>query len=351
MCLTMGQADGADTGDAVSVARQTLRYEQTIRDYVRLSGGLSALRNSPSPDIGIQFNTHRERLSDTVAIAPDDGESEIDEKPNLDDLLGQLDALVGLDAVKADVRTVINFITVRRLREARGLHTPASSLHMVFQGNPGTGKTTVARLLAAIYKALGVLPCGQLVETDRSGMVASYVGQTAPKVHEIVTKALGGVLFIDEAYALTASRGETDYGHEAVDTLLKLMEDHREELIVIVAGYEGKMAEFLDSNPGLRSRFNKFLTFADYSVEQLQEIFIRLNRAMEYKPTAEALDRVRDLFASAHSKRVQEFGNARAARNLFETVVARQSNRVAAMTNPTTDDLTTIDIVDIPTTG
>ncbi|MEO7999954.1 MAG: AAA family ATPase, partial [Gemmatimonadaceae bacterium] len=262
----------------------------------------------------------------------------------------ELNELVGLESVKTDVRSLVNFVTIRKLREQRGLQVAPASLHLVFSGNPGTGKTTVARLLARIYRALGVLNTGQLIETDRSGLVASYVGQTAPKVHEIVNSALGGVLFIDEAYSLTVSRHESDYGHEAVDTLLKLMEDHRDELIVIVAGYESKMDDFLNSNPGLRSRFNKFLKFDDYSADELHDIFARLVSSSEYQLDSKSSDNARQLFAMACATRIESFGNARFARNLFETVVAHHSNRVAMLMSPTIDDLMTIKPSDIPDT-
>ena len=209
------------------------------------------------------------------------------EKPDFDELMAQLEALVGLEDVKKDVKNLVNLMKVRRLRQENQLPVPPMSLHMVFTGNPGTGKTTVARLVSGLYAAIGVLSKGQLVEVDRSGLVAGYVGQTALKTQEAVKSALGGVLFIDEAYSLS-SGGENDFGREAVETILKAMEDHREDLIVIVAGYDGPMERFLHSNPGLESRFNKYIHFPDYNGEQLMAIFKGQCEKNGYKLSPEA---------------------------------------------------------------
>ena len=260
------------------------------------------------------------------------------EKPSLEELMEQLDALVGLDEVKKDVKSLINLIKVRKLRQENDLPVPPMSLHMVFMGNPGTGKTTVARLVGGLYAAIGVLSKGQLIEVDRSGLVAGYVGQTALKTQEVIKSALGGVLFIDEAYSL-ASGGENDFGREAIETILKAMEDHRDDLIVIVAGYGGPMKKFIDSNPGLQSRFNKYFFFPDYNGEQLLAIFQKQCEKNGYKLTEESEAAAKKLFDELYEERDDNFGNGRDVRNRFEDMVVRQSNRVAAMEAPTKDDL------------
>ena len=259
-------------------------------------------------------------------------------KPSLEELMEQLDSLVGLDEVKKDVKSLVNLMKVRKLRQENGLPVPPMSLHMVFMGNPGTGKTTVARLISGLYAAIGVLSKGQLVEVDRSGLVAGYVGQTALKTQEVIKSALGGVLFIDEAYSLS-SGGENDFGREAIETILKAMEDHRDDLIVIVAGYSGPMGDFLSSNPGLESRFNKYFHFPDYTGEQLMAIFSAQCEKNGYKLTEESEKAARELFDRLYAERNENFGNGRDVRNRFEDMIVRQSNRVAAMENPGKDDL------------
>ncbi len=256
-------------------------------------------------------------------------ENEPAEAPEkLEDLLAELNGYIGLDTVKAEVNSLVNWIQVCKARGESGLPTPALSLHMVFSGNPGTGKTMIARLMARIYKTLGVLSKGQLVEVDRSGLVAGYVGQTAGKTREVIEKALGGVLFIDEAYALVG-KGENDYGQEAVDTLLKAMEDNRDDLVVIVAGYTELMTGFVHSNPGLESRFNRFIHFPDYTVDEMLAIFRMRCEKSGYALDDGAQDALRDIL-TRKSADVRGFGNARGVRNLFETAIARQADRLAA---------------------
>jgi len=245
------------------------------------------------------------------------------------------------------VRQLINFLKVQKLREEQGLKVLPASRHLVFYGNPGTGKTTVARLVSQIYRTLGVLRRGHLVETDRAGLVAGYVGQTAIKVREAATKALGGVLFVDEAYALTTG-GAGDFGQEAVETLLKLMEDHRDDLVVIVAGYTGRMQDFLDSNPGLRSRFNRHVYFDDYDERQLTSIFETFCRKADFRLTAEARSALSSVFKVLTASRDETFGNARTARNLFEATLSKQANRVVSLPRVDKEILSTVEAADIP---
>jgi AAA+ superfamily predicted ATPase len=262
-------------------------------------------------------------------------------------LIEELNSLVGLNNVKQEVTSTINQIRIQQLREQEGIASPTVSRHLVFTGNPGTGKTTVARLVSEIYYSLGLLSKGHVVETDRSGLVAGYIGQTALKVRTVVDSALGGILFIDEAYSLHAGEYQ-DFGQEAIETLLKLMEDHRGDLIVIVAGYIEKMEEFLESNPGLRSRFNKTIQFQDYSTDELCLIYRDFCRRAQYSLTPEAETAVDAGLATAYSQRGAHFGNARMVRNVFERTLARQADRLAGIESPTRDDLMTIRAEDVP---
>ena len=263
----------------------------------------------------------------------------------LEELLAELDALIGLDAVKAEVKLVANLLAVQRLRRKRGLNVPDASRHLVFTGNPGTGKTTVARLLAQIYRTLEVVEKGHLVETDRSHLVAGYVGQTATRVRETFDRAMGGVLLVDEAYALVRG-GENDFGREAIDTIVKLVEDRRDALVVIVAGYPDEMAAFVEANPGLRSRFPRTIHFPDYSTDELVAIFDQLAGKAEYRLDDEARAALR--LALDAAPRDRGFGNGRLARNLFEQAVAAQASRIVEIGEPTDAQLVTLEAADIP---
>lgn len=260
----------------------------------------------------------------------------------LGELLEELSQLVGLSNVKEEMNSLVNLIKVRKMREEYGMPQMDMSFHMVFTGNPGTGKTTVARLISAIYKELGLLSKGNLVETDRGGLVAGYVGQTALKVKEVVEKAIGGVLFIDEAYSLTNYSGGNDFGSEAIDTLVKMMEDHRENLVVIVAGYKEEMKEFLVSNTGLVSRFNKFFEFADYNTEELIDILCVMARKVDMVLCEEALEEVRFRLENMNSSKRAIFGNARGIRNVFEKIVVNQANRIVLLQEPSMESLKSI---------
>ncbi len=260
----------------------------------------------------------------------------------LDILLQELNNLVGLSQVKQEINSLINLIKVRKLREKYALPDMEMSYHMVFSGNPGTGKTTVARLVAEIYKELGVLSKGTLTETDRAGLVAGYVGQTALKVKEVVEKAIGGVLFIDEAYTLTSSEASNDFGQEALDTLVKMMEDNRDDLIVIVAGYKDEMQHFLKANTGLVSRFNKFIDFPDYSLDELIEIFHGMAYRAGFIVDEEATAALQEYLSKLDERAWTSFGNARGIRNTFEKIVVNQANRIVTYQEPTVLQLTMI---------
>ena len=259
----------------------------------------------------------------------------------------ELNSLIGLASVKTEVETLTNFIKIQQTRAAKGLKTSAVSYHCVFTGNPGTGKTTVARILAKIYKKLGVVSKGHLVETDRAGLVAEYVGQTAVKTNKIIDSALDGVLFIDEAYSLI-SGSENDFGKEAIATLLKRMEDNRDRLIVILAGYTKNMKDFIDSNPGLQSRFNRYIEFPDYSADELLQIFEANMKKYEYRFGEGAREYLQQYFENEVAHKDANFGNGRLVRNVFEKSLERQANRLAREVNLTTDRLSQIEIEDLP---
>ncbi len=256
----------------------------------------------------------------------------------LDEVMEQVNSLVGMKNIKDEIASFVNFVRIRKERELRGLPVTPLSLHSVFYGPPGTGKTTIARLLGRIYRALGLLKGGQLIETDRAGLVAGYVGQTAIKVDEIVQKAMDGVLFIDEAYTLSPAMSGNDFGQEAVDAILKRMEDHRERFAVIVAGYPDEMKRFINSNPGLKSRFSRYFYFDHYDPDELLDIFEIFAGNVEFKLSEDASEKLGKLIAVFYDRRDRTFGNGRFVRNVFEKIVERQSNRLASVT-PLTDEL------------
>ena len=261
-------------------------------------------------------------------------------KEDITELKTELEQYIGLDAVKQEVNNLINMAQIEQKRREADLPCTDMSLHMVFSGNPGTGKTTIARIMARIYHSLGILSRGHLVEVDRSGLVAGYVGQTAAKTSKVIEKALGGVLFIDEAYALNG-KSENDFGQEAIDTLLKAMEDHRDDLVVIVAGYTDLMDRFIHSNPGLESRFNRFLLFEDYTPDEMLDIFKMQCKKGCYQLSDGVEELVRDYITEENGD-PETFGNARGVRNIFEHILVAQNNRLAAMETVTKEDLMTL---------
>lgn len=283
----------------------------------------------------------------------DDIRKEIDkinQAKRLQELLEELSSLIGLEEVKVEINSLINLIKVRKMRESYCMPTMDITYHMVFTGNPGTGKTTVARLVAQIYKELGILSKGHLVEVDRSGLVAGYVGQTAMKVKEVIEKAMGGVLFIDEAYSLANKNDTNDFGSEAIDTLVKMMEDNRDNLVVIVAGYKNEMDSFLKANTGLISRFNKFVDFKDYTNEQLMDILQMLADKSGVELEEEAKEIIFHILKEMTPEKKQLFGNGRGMRNTFENIMVKQANRIVLMDMPTEEELKMIrreDVIDI----
>jgi len=264
------------------------------------------------------------------------------------ELMADLDALVGLKAVKDEIARLTSLLQIQALRAERGMPTIETSHHLVFTGNPGTGKTTVARLLSQIYRAVGVVSKGHLVETDRSMLVAGFVGQTATKTAVVLQSALGGMLLIDEAYSL-ARGGTDDFGREAIDTLVKFMEDNRDDIGIVAAGYPTEMQDFIDTNPGLKSRFTRTISFADYTDAELVTIFLSLGEKNHYSPTDDAIIKLHALLAA--QPRDAGFGNARFIRNLFEDAVGRQAQRLTALEDPTDEQLTTLIADDLAPVG
>lgn len=335
--------------EVANLSNYGLMLDNFLKQYgLYFTDGISKKKNPKSKNYRKDTKSNTPNKAGVIkqnAAATEDLELEPEE--TLEQLMEELNTLVGLKSVKQDLTNLINLVKIRKLREERGMKQPDITLHLVFSGNPGTGKTTVARLLAKIYKALGVVSEGQLVEVDRSGLVAGYVGQTATQTAEVVESAIGGILFIDEAYTLIKGGDEKDFGQEAVDTLLKLMEDNRDDLIVIVAGYTDKMEEFVNSNPGLKSRFNKYIFFNDYSGSELTEIFNNMAKKQEYDTDKEAGAFVEDYLTKKATAHEENFANAREARNYLERCIERQATRIVEIEDISDDDLRTLTLPDV----
>jgi len=333
--------------DIIGTIRQAENAAKELLDETSASVKQKKQNTKNKPVESIKAEKEETETAETETAETETKEAPQDEK-TLEELLETLDALIGLENIKQTVKSLINYVKVRDLRKENELPNPPLSLHMVFTGNPGTGKTTVARIISELYKAIGVLSKGQLVEVDRGGLVAGFVGQTAIKTSEVVTSALGGILFIDEAYALAPDVGTgNDFGREAIETLLKMMEDHRDDLIIIVAGYSEPMERFITSNPGLESRFNRYIFFGDYNSEELYDIFDLMCKKSEYILTEDAKDYAREQFRMIYENRDENFGNARHVRNLFENIVTVHSDRISALKGHTRDDLTMVILEDL----
>jgi hypothetical protein len=302
----------------------------------------------PAPGMPAPAGPEASPRAGTAATQTARAASQPAEAKTLDAALAKLEALTGMEPIKEQVRSLSNLMRVHAKRESLGMKVPRIALHSAFTGRPGTGKTTVARLLGEIFAAQGFLKKGQLVETDRAGLVAGFVGQTAGKVDEAVGRALDGVLFIDEAYTLVPEGGGNDFGAEAVDILLKRMEDYRDRLVVIVAGYPEEMERFLDSNPGLASRFGRRFAFDDFDPSELEAIFLRFVQDTGMSLTDGALGKLRVFLKAAYDARDDSFGNGRFVRNLFERALERQADRLAPYAELTPELLSTITETDLP---
>ncbi len=344
--------NGESVTELANLSNYSIMLDNFLKEYgLYFTDGIPKNRINPkSKNLRNKVDAQKTKAENTAkAGAQAMKEEGLDVQPEetFEQLMEELNSLVGLQSVKQDLTNLINLVKIRKLRESRGMKQPDITLHLVFSGNPGTGKTTVARLLAKIYKNLGVVSQGQLIEVDRSNLVAGYIGQTAVQTAEIVESAIGGILFIDEAYTLVKGGDEKDFGQEAIDTLLKMMEDNRDDLIVIVAGYTDKMEEFVNSNPGLKSRFNKYIFFNDYSGKELTKIYNSMAKKQEYVPDKEAAKCIEEYLTKRAKAHEENFANAREARNYLERCIERQATRIVEIEDISDDDLKTLRVEDV----
>ncbi|UNT95920.1 AAA family ATPase [Allobaculum mucilyticum] len=337
---------GRDTMESVDDLIGSLDVHSALHTHEAPDSSKDKVDAAPSAGSKAGKSSTRKKAEKDTRKADEQDEEPPKARP-LEELMDELNALTGLESVKEDVRSLINLLKIRQIRRERSMKEMPVSMHLVFTGNPGTGKTTVARLLAEIYHSLGALSKGQLVEVDRSELVGGYVGQTAIKTQEVIDSALGGVLFIDEAYSLAAGKDKSDFGREAIDTLLVEMENHRDDLAVIVAGYPEPMKEFLSSNPGLKSRFNKYIEFPDYTPEELFAILESFARKNGYRLSKGAAAAARSQFEVLYANRDEDFANGRTVRNIFEKAVVAQANRLVKLDSLTNEQLELIEASDL----